>query len=120
MIMKLVLLAFIGTDTQGYRMFPQGLHPNCFRLLASLARPSSSLQTTVTPQCPVLSSGAQSGVLHLLGLIRGGIEGAGGSPFRPWWFKLTLETLKGFTKLSFSKAGCRSGKLISERRLGSP
>ena len=35
--------------------------------------------------------------------------------------KGVLDTLKGFTNLRFSKgpAGCRSGKLLSERRLGS-
>ena len=46
-------------------------HPNRFRLLPSLATPvpPSSLQTT--PDVPVLLSEGQSGVQHLLGLIRG-------------------------------------------------
>ena len=69
----------------GYRGFPQGSpDPNCFRLLLSLAKPgpSSSLQTT--PEVPILLSEVQSGVLHLLGLMRGVRRGGKGFPFRPW------------------------------------
>ena len=52
-------------------------HPNCFRLLPSLAMPvpPSSLQTT--PEVPVLLSEVQSGVLHLLGIILGAPRGQG-------------------------------------------
>ena len=69
-----VLLCFISTDAGGigYRGLTQGSpHPNSFRLYFRRwhAGPSSSLQTT--PECPVLLSEVQSGVLHLLGLISG-------------------------------------------------
>ena len=75
-----VLLCFISTDAEGifwHRGFPQGSpprHPNCLRLLPSLATPGppSSLQTRTTPEIPILLFEVQSGVLHLFGLIRGG------------------------------------------------
>ena len=79
---------FVVKKRVGYRGFrdPGSPHPNCFRLLPSLATPvpPSSLQTT--PECPVLLSGAQSGFRHLLGLIRV-CRGGRGSPFRPWWLR---------------------------------
>ena len=68
------------------RVSPGVTAPN-LRLLPSLATPvpPSSLQTT--PDVPVLLSEGQSGVQHLLGLIRGVRREGRGSPFLPWWLR---------------------------------
>ena len=52
---------------------------------AGYAGPPSSLQTT--PDSPALLSEGQSGVQHLLGLIRGVRREGKGSQFLPWWLR---------------------------------
>jgi hypothetical protein len=58
----------------------RGTHPP-LTPVASYAGPPSSLQTTA--ECPVLLSGAHSGVQHLLGLIRELCREDKRSPFLP-------------------------------------
>ena len=75
-----VLLCFISTDAagiEGTEGFTGDTAPKLFSptSVAGYAGPSFSLQTT--PEVPVLLSEVQSGVLHLLGLIRGAPRGQG-------------------------------------------